>query len=164
MDVGGNAMITQWALKWNIPYDALTELETIFGLNGNLTVSTINGASEANVQARVRLEAARKGIKLWRNNVGVLLNERGTPVRYGLANDSPKLNQTIKSGDLIGWRPLTIMPQMVGSKIAQFISRECKEANWKYGASSHEQAQLKWIQLVCADGGDARFATGDDSL
>lgn len=120
--------------------------------------------SEAAVQALVRLEAARKGVRLWRNNVGVLLDERGVPVRYGLANDSKRLNAVCKSGDLIGWRPLLVTPQHLGSTIAQFVSRECKHAGWKWTGNDHELAQQRWIDFVMADGGDAAFCSGQETL
>jgi hypothetical protein len=122
------------------------------------------GASEAAVQAQVRLEAARKGLKLWRNNVGVLRDERNVPVRYGLANDSKRLNETVKSGDLIGWRSVLITPAHVGSLIAQFVSRECKRPDWKYSGDDHERAQLRWAEVVTADGGDAAFCNREGTL
>jgi hypothetical protein len=120
--------------------------------------------SEAAVQAKVRLEAAHKGLKLWRNNVGALLDSRGVPVRYGLANDSAILNKSIKSGDLIGWRPVLIGPEHVGSMIAQFVSRECKRPDWQYTGDDHEKAQLRWAEAVVADGGDAAFCNSEGSL
>jgi hypothetical protein len=125
-------------------------------------VSQIN--SEAFVQSIVRLEAARKGIKLWRNNVGVLEDKTGRPVRYGLGNDSPALNKKVKSGDLIGWRPVLILSDHVGSMIAQFVSRECKRPDWVCTGTEHELAQIKWMDAINADGGDARFVTGEGSL
>lgn len=154
----------QWAIKWAIPYAALRELNMIFNLHP--WPPTVSGEphTEARVQSLVRLEAAHKGLKLWRNNVGMLINEQGVPVRYGLANDSPKLNAVLKSGDLIGWRPLAITQEMVGGRIAQFVSRECKRPGWSYSGTEHEQAQLKWAQLVVADGGDAQFVTAEGSL
>lgn len=158
--------LTQWAIKWNVCHLALNELNSIFGLT-HQTVSmsdVVIPFSEAHVQSLVRLEAARKGLKLWRNNVGVLTDDRGVPVRYGLANDSPKLNAVVKSGDLIGWRPILIQPRHVGGKIAQFVSRECKRPGWSYSGTEHEQAQLKWVQLVTVDGGDAQFVTAEGSL
>ena len=48
--------------------------------------------ARAAVQAAVRLEAARMGILLFRNNVGALIDVRGIPVRYGLANESTQIN------------------------------------------------------------------------
>jgi hypothetical protein len=126
--------------------------------------ATWSDHTEAYVQSCVRLEAANKGLKLWRNNVGVLADERGVPVRYGLANDSKRLNAAVKSGDLIGWRPILVGPEHVGSRIAQFVSRECKRPGWRYSGDEHEQAQLKWAQAVMSDGGDACFASGEGTL
>jgi len=159
-----NSSLHQWAIKHRVGWLALNELNAIFGLDMPPVRTSTVAASEAHVQSLVRLEAAHKGLKLWRNNVGVLTDERGIPVRYGLANDSPKLNAVLKSGDLIGWRPLVITQEMVGSKIAQFVSRECKRPGWVYTGSQHEQAQLKWVQLIVADGGDACFTQGEGSL
>lgn len=122
------------------------------------------GTSEAAVQAAVRLEAGRKGIHLWRNNVGVLEDSTGRPVRYGLANDTKELNVRLKSGDLIGWRRVLITSAHVGSTIAQFTSRECKRVGWHYVGDAHEQAQLAWANLVIAAGGDAAFCTGVGTL
>lgn len=61
--------------------------------------------SESAIQNKVRLAAAYAGLECWRNNVGVsmVIDEYGNkrPVRYGLANDSAKVNKEIKSSDLI---------------------------------------------------------------
>lgn len=125
---------------------------------------TRKSASESNVQSRVRLEAARKGVRLWRNNVGVLKDQHGRPVRYGLANDSTNVNEVLKSGDLIGWRPVVITQDMVGKTLAVFVSRECKAEDWKWSGDEREVAQARWANLIIADGGDAGFATGDNTL
>jgi hypothetical protein len=156
--------LIQWAIRNRVSEQALSELRGIFGLEPIHIGSYPTGASEATVQAQVRLEAARKGLKLWRNNVGVLKDERGVPVRYGLANDSKRLNESVKSGDLIGWRPVLITPAHVGSMIAQFVSRECKRPDWKYSGNDHERAQLKWAEAITADGGDAAFCNGEGTL
>lgn len=159
-------LINQWAIRWGISYAALADLEEVFGLK-MLTHMESPGPvshSESYVQSCVRLEAARKGLKLWRNNVGALADERGIPVRYGLGNDSPALNKRIKSGDLIGWRPLVITPSLIGVKVAQFVSRECKRPDWKYTGNDRESAQLRWAEAVNADGGDAAFCTGEGTL
>lgn len=114
--------------------------------------------SEAAVQAAVRLEYARRGYRLWRNNVGQLRDERGVPVRYGLANDSAALNQRLKSSDLIGWRPVLITPDMVGQQLAVFVSLEVKAPDWRLTPGDKRgQAQARWLDLVAADGGEARF-------
>jgi hypothetical protein len=74
-----------------------------------------------------------------------------------LANDSEKLNKVIKSGDLIGIRPIKITQNLVGYTIGQFVSREVKAANWRYSGDQRESAQLKWAELVIGLGGDAAF-------
>jgi hypothetical protein len=154
--------LDNWASRHGVSQAALDELRAAFGCLP-VFVPQASG-SEAAVQAQVRLEAARKGIKLWRNNVGVLLDSRGVPVRYGLANDSKRLNESCKSGDLIGWRPVTITTQNVGTVIAQFVSRECKRPGWKWSGDAHERAQLKWAEAIVADGGDACFTSGEETL
>jgi hypothetical protein len=161
-----NSSISQWAIRWRVPIQALQELEGIFGLGQFPAFASIEDKphSESYVQSLVRLEAGRKGVKLWRNNVGVLNDETGRPVRYGLGNDSPALNKAIKSGDLIGWRSITITPDLVGTKLAQFVSRECKKPNWNYSGTDREQAQLRWAEVINADGGNACFVTGEGSL
>lgn len=136
-----------------------------------------NMPSEAEVQAAVRLEYARRGYRLWRNNVGVLPDATGRPIRYGLGNDSPQVNRRLKSSDLIGWAPVIITPALVGETIARFVSFECKPSGWhpstKYGPEDialattpedvrRELAQQAWMGLVTLDGGEARFMTGVD--
>jgi hypothetical protein len=122
---------------------------------------------EGAVQQLVRLKAAQLGnTHLFRNNVGVARSEDGErPVRYGLANDSPQLNKKLKSADLIGWRTIVIQPHHVGGKLAQFVSVECKRADWKFSLTrDRDQAQLAWLMLVSEAGGYAVFATGPDAL
>ncbi len=122
-------------------------------------------ASESNVQANVRLRAAQMNKRLFRNNVGVLQDITGRPVRYGLANESKALNEVLKSGDLIGWEPVVITPDMVGKTIARFLSVETKPEGWKPSScSEHDRAQQAWAALVNREGGRAIFATGPGDL
>jgi hypothetical protein len=117
--------------------------------------------NEASVQSLVRLEAAKRGWKLFRNNTGVLLNPKGQPIRFGLCNDSKQVNEKFKSGDLIGIKQVVITPDMVGRVIGQFVSIECKHEGWKPSLSdAHEIAQRNWAQLVRDAGGYAEFSTG----
>lgn len=157
-----------WAIKHGVSWQALQELRASWGLHGAAEepVSTHGSArtDEAAVQGRVRLEAAQLGLRLWRNNVGALVDERGVPVRYGLANDTKALNKAIKSADLIGIRPVLITQAHVGRTLGQFVSRECKPAAWSWGGTEREIAQQKWAQLVIACGGDAAFVTGTGSF
>lgn len=156
-----------WSQRWNVSEAALHELALVLGQP--VTTAPDPGdasvVSESYAQSAVRLEAPHKGYQLFRNNVGVLTDETGRPVRYGLANDSKAMNRSIKSGDLIGWRRLLITPAMVGSIIAQFASREIKKPGWKLLPSDKRgEAQLAWANLVNANGGDAAFATGPGSF
>ncbi len=158
-----NPAIMQWAVKHKITYDALVELKGIFGIDIP-QVPPKQGVSEAAVQTAVRLDAANKNIRLFRNNVGVLQDRTGRPVRYGLANDSAQFNEACKSADLIGWRPVIITPQHLGTCIAQFVSRECKPVGWRYTGSDREVAQLAWAQMIVMEGGDASFCCGVDTF
>jgi hypothetical protein len=152
----------QWATRHGISAVALGEL------SGMLGAAALGGGggegSENRVKSLVRLAAPARGFRLFRNNVGVLTNERGVPVRYGLANDSRALNKQLKSSDLIGWRRLPIVPEMVGSCVAQFASFECKAAGWTYRGDEHEEAQQRWLALVAADGGYGRFVTRAEDM
>lgn len=160
-----NLEVTLWAQRHNISATALYELGAIWGLHGDRVVpARAVGDSEAAVQSLVRLEAAAKGVKLYRNNVGAYLDKRGIPVRYGLANESKAANAVMKSADLIGYRPVLITPKHLGSVVAQFVSRECKHVGWKYTGGEHERAQLAWAQHITLAGGDACFCTGEGSL
>ena len=71
---------------------------------------------ETIIQQAIRL-LSRGPFRLFRNNAGALPDGRGGWVRYGLATGS---------SDLIGWRSVTITPEMVGATIAQFVALEVK--------------------------------------
>lgn len=130
----------------------------------------MTNASESRTQAEVRLEAPLKGVRLWRNNVGVLRDETGRPVRYGLANDTRQLNECLKSGDLIGWRKTRVTQDMVGTFVAVIVSRECKPEGWAPAQPTdthrwaREEAQRAWARLINDDGGDAMIVTGAGTL
>lgn len=156
--------IYQWAMQWNVPMPALQDLMRRLGAFSTDTTPDEGQKSEAAAQAEIRLEASRKGVRLFRNNVGATYDERGNFIRYGLANDSKALNDKVKSGDLIGIRPIVVTPQHVGTTIGQFISREVKKPGWSYTGNGREPAQLKWIEIVTGLGGDACFATGPGTL
>lgn len=156
-------ILYQWAQRHGIPLAAIKELEALYGVIDR-PGSVMTNLSEAAVQNNLRLEGARKGVRLFRNNVGAGQLSDGSFVRWGLANESKQVNETIKSGDLIGIRPLTITPVMVGHVVGQFVSREAKEGAWRYSNTEREQAQLRWIQLITSLGGDACFASGEGTL
>ena len=157
------AELTQWAAQHNIHGAALADLVTLLAGNDYAPpLETDAQASEARQQSLIRLEAPKFGFWLTRNNVGALMDDRGVPVRYGLANESSAQNKLIKSGDLIGFRSKVIVAADVGSTIAQFASIECKHLGWKYRGDKHEQAQARWRDFINTHGGYAAFATGPE--
>jgi len=101
---------------------------------------------EADVQNLIRVEGAKIGMILWRNNSGALRDMLGRMVRFGLGNDSEAINKKLKSSDLIG------------IYCGLFVSIECKTPGWKYTGTAREVAQLAWINLVKSYGGVACFA------
>lgn len=153
--------LLEWQRKHSITAEALADLVIMVGLN---VPRSTKDTPEARVQDEARLLASKMGWRLFRNNVGVLKDERGVPVRYGIANDSPAMNKRIKSSDLIGIRPVVITPDMVGSTIGQFVAREVKKAGWKYKGTEHEQAQLAFGTLIIGLGGDFKFWNGEGEL
>lgn len=157
-------ILADWAIRWGVPAGAIAELQSrVLGLEGTLPAAA-SGTSEAAVQARVRLEASRKGCRLFRNNVGAGYSEDGSFLRWGLANDSAQVNKVMKSADLIGIRPRLITQQDVGTVIGQFLSREVKIGGWRYTGTEREVAQLNWAHLVNTLGGDAAFCTNEGSI
>lgn len=167
--------LDEWMAKWALPPQAFVELTMVDWLHED-TPHPPTSKSEANVQARVRLEAARKGVHLWRNNSGAgsVVNPKQlcprckplarTFIRWGLGNDSSRINEVVKSADLIGWRPRIITFDDVGKTIAQFVSRECKREDWRYSGTPEEAAQNRWHALVLRDGGDSAIVTKEGSL
>lgn len=155
--------IHEWARRHNVTPAALSELAQIMGVESTEHFSG-GDRSEARVQDLARLTASKLGWRLFRNNVGVLKDERGIPVRYGLCNDTPAMNKRIKSSDLIGIRPVIITPDMVGATLGQFVAREVKREGWKYKGTEHEQAQLRFGEIVTSLGGDFKFWNGSGEL
>lgn len=104
-------------------------------------------ASEASVQADIILRAFQLGFTLWRNNSGVAREEH-RHVRFGLGNESAKINKRWKSGDLVGIGPN-----------GRFLMVEAKESDWIYQATEREVAQANAINDVNKHGGIAFFCT-----
>ena len=120
--------------------------------------------SEALIQQRVRIACSQRGWRVWRNNVGVLRDERGVPVRYGLANESSAMNQQYKSSDLIGIKPVLITEAHIGQTLGVFVALECKREGWHYTGTPREVAQKRWIDMVRSIGGVAGFVSDADAI
>lgn len=73
--------------------------------------------TESHVLRRCLLKASAIGARLFRNNVGTATTGDGSRIRFGLCKGS---------GDLVGWTPRTVTPDMVGRTVAVFTSIEIK--------------------------------------
>jgi hypothetical protein len=101
---------------------------------------------ETVIQQEIRLAlGTRPDAKLFRNQVGSLPDPRtGRLVTFGLARGS---------ADLIGWRTVTVTPDMVGQRLAVFTSIEIKTPTGRIAP-----AQQHWLQAVHSAGGIAGVA------
>lgn len=163
-------------MRWGIPQQALAELALCSIVEPDADALSGMDKTEAYVSSAVRLEAPTKGVYLWRNNVGagVVANvselcpecrmRARRVIRWGLANDSSKLNERMKSADLIGIKRTLITAEMVGTFIGKFYSRECKREDWTFRGTLEDNAQLAWAILINAQGGDAKIVRATGSL
>jgi hypothetical protein len=100
--------------------------------------------TEQQIQQQIRIACSHGQTRLFRNNTGTLRDQHGRPVQFGLCKGS---------ADLIGWRTITITPEMVGQQVAVFLSIEVKTAT---GRLRPEQRQ--WLDAVQSAGGIAGVA------
>jgi hypothetical protein len=153
--------LNQWAARWQIPPAALADLVQVLGAAcpPDRPAAT-SGQSEASLQGALRLEAARRGARLFRNNSGACLDETGRMIRYGLGNDSKQVNAVMKSSDLIGVWPYQVQPADVGRTLGIFTALEVKAPGWKLTpGDKRAAAQFNFIKLVASLGGFARFVS-----
>lgn len=76
-----------------------------------------------------------------RNNNGAWMNAEGRPVKYGLGEGT---------ADYIGFKSIVVTPEMVGQRLAVFVSIEAK----RRGIGLNELQQL-WFDTVALNGGIA---------
>jgi hypothetical protein len=102
--------------------------------------------AETDLQQRIRLALGTSpNLRLFRNQVGSLPDPRtGRLVTFGLAKGS---------ADLIGWRTITITPDMVGRQVAVFTSIEVKTERGRV-----RPEQQAWMGCVQGAGGIAGIA------
>lgn len=149
--------IFQWANRHGLSNDALSELLVILDPSVMDRESAGDLGTEKGVQTAIQIEAPRIGGGLWRNNSGVLADDRGVPVRFGLGNTSKKLNTVWKSSDLIGITPVNVSQGMVGRVVGVFTAMEVKEPGWKKPRKGREEAQSAFMGTIRAKGGIAAF-------
>ena len=106
--------------------------------------------TETALVQRLLVRASALGMRLFRNNVGMLRDERGNRVRYGLA---------VGSSDVIGRMPLTVAQEHVGRTIAVFVAVEAK-----VGRNVTTEAQGRFLAVVREAGGVAIVARQESDL
>ena len=100
--------------------------------------------NETAIQQHIRLALGKlRHVRMFRNNCGKLPDPRtGRWIEFGVGNPG--------GGDLLGWRTVTVTPEMVGQRVAQFVSLEVKTATGRV-----RPEQERWRQVVQQAGGVA---------
>lgn len=144
------AAMVDWATRWKIDARAFAELQQILYVVDAAKPETPDeaGTAETTISSQIRVAASAAGVTLWRNNSGVGVNPAGRPVRFGLGNDSKKINAVRKSADLIGLTPR-----------GRFVAVETKKSGWMWKGTDREQAQANFLNHVRKNNGIAMFAT-----
>lgn len=104
--------------------------------------------NETNLMNAIML--AQHGCRLFRNNTGAIKDSEGRLVRFGLCKGS---------SDLIGFKPVTVTPDMVGKTVAVFVAVEVKTPN---GKATPEQ--VNFVNRVKEHGGIAGIARSVDDV
>jgi hypothetical protein len=104
--------------------------------------------NETNLMNTILL--ANHGCRLFRNNTGAIKDQTGRLVRFGLCKGS---------SDLIGFKPVTITPDMVGRTVAIFTAIEVKTPGGK-----PTPEQLHFVKRVKDHGGIAGIARSVEEM
>jgi len=99
-----------------------------------------------------------KGIRLFRNNTGMGWAGKVVTIpdsKDVLIKDARPLNAGLTEGssDLIGWKTITITPEMVGKEIAVFVAIEVKTDTGR-----PTEKQMNFIDAIKKSGGYAGVA------
>ncbi len=129
------------------------------------------GVKESNIIKLIQLKFSKLKWRLFRNQTGT--GWQGKAQRIG-KRDFYELQPgdvivraaryitfglTVGSHDMIGWRPLLITQEMVGTTIAQFTSMEVKTENLK-----PTPEQIIWRDNVNQAGGHAKIVYSVDEV
>jgi hypothetical protein len=147
--------VNQWAQRHGVSLQAYQELLAILHPQ-ETAISASGDTSEADVQAKLRVEAPKNGASLWRNNNGATTDETGRLIRFGLGNDSKRLSEVWKSSDLIGITEC--VSTAPGQRFGVFTAVEVKEPGWTAPKNKRERAQAAFISTVRSMGGIGLFA------
>jgi hypothetical protein len=127
--------------------------------------------SEKKILNEALIEASKKGWRLFRNNTGVgwvgkifrtpmPMSVRLNPSDIVIRNAAPlNAGLCVGSSDLIGWKKVTITPDMVGKEVAVFTAIEVK-----YGSTATTKEQKNFIEQVNKAGGVGKIIYGVDEL
>lgn len=112
--------------------------------------------NETDIRKAIQLACSKGESRLFRNQVGEAWQGRCYRTAEGvLVRDPRRVNfgLCVGSADLVGWRTVTITPDMVGQRVAVFASVEVKTTRGRYAAGQRE-----WAEQVVLAGGLAGFA------
>lgn len=150
-------MIETWIQRWQIPPQCLAELQALFIPHPRDDDDPAKG-TEGDVQNLIRCAAADMGHVLWRNNSGAATTDTGSFIRFGLGNDSKKLNKVYKSPDLVGIR------RAIGNLPLRPMLIEVKEPGWKFTGSEREKGQLNFMTHAASFGALCGFCQSVDDF
>jgi hypothetical protein len=123
--------------------------------------------SESDLMRRIQLDLSVHDVRLFRNQVGEAWHGnsqigRGRPA-FGPLTVTLQHARRIRFGlcpgsaDLVGWKSVTITPDMVGKRLAVFASVEVKDGSGRTGFH-----QEQWRSQVTYAGGLAGIARSID--
>lgn len=116
---------------------------------------------ETPLMHEIQLATSQAGARIFRNQVGegrfamrgcAYCQRGGEYVTFGLGPGSP---------DLVGWKTVTVTPEMVGKKLAVFVGIEVKVPGAKTEAKRLRN-QKQFLETIQAHGGIAFMATARD--
>jgi VRR-NUC domain len=103
----------------------------------------MRGPTESEIQSSIILNLSHADIRLFRMQVGNFELIDGRRIVCGIKGMS----------DLIGYRSITVTPEMVGTKIAVYAAVEVKSSQGRF-----RDGQLEFLDMVRAAGGIAGVA------
>lgn len=123
---------------------------------------------ESEIQSKIRDALCSGGTRVFRNNVGsaLVVSHRSSSAKQSIISKCIELATKLGahasrikfglhegSGDLIGYKQVTITPEMVGRTVAVFLSVEVKTDK---GRPSEDQ--VRWLDHINQAGGIAIIA------
>jgi hypothetical protein len=117
--------------------------------------------TETSIVKQIQLDHSTDDVRLFRNNIGECWQGKA----YRRADGSVIIVQPYRvtyglcvgSGDLVGFKSVTVTPEMVGQRIAVFASIEVKDTR---GRKSYQQEA--WLEMCAAFGAIAGVARSSE--